>query len=301
MRLSLLAALLLWAPALRAAAGPARTMAVIVDSDDAAERDLYQSLVRAYRSRERVLSYELKDLQRSDPIAKGKLLSSLQTCDLVVTVGNGATEFAVRELEDVPVYFVDATVVPGRSLEAPSVSGRFGYSVEDLLDGVRSLRLGEIGIAFTPGYEPVAEWVRAGAAARGLKAVERRIGSPKELAPAVRSLLDRARVIWLVGDPLLVRGAGFEFIEENALSGAVPVVGSGRWTVSHGALLGSSPNPADQEAAAVRTIDSLLRERSPGGARLTPAPRGGVILINDALAARWKLSVPDGPHWRRIR
>ena len=78
-------------------------------------------------------------------------------------------------------------------------------------------------------------------------------------------------------------------------------MGAGRWTVAHGALLGSAPNPSEQEAAAVRTIDSLLGAKRRDEHRLTPAPRGGVILINAALAARWKLVVPDGPRWRRIR
>ncbi|HXT01656.1 MAG TPA: ABC transporter substrate binding protein [Elusimicrobiota bacterium] len=301
MRSCLLAALFVCLPALQAAEEPARRIAVMVDGADRAERDLYLGLLQIYRPRERVLSYELQEAQRSDPIAKGRLLSALQTCDLVVAVGNGAAEFAVSEVEDVPVYFVDATVVPGRSLEAASVSGLFGYSVEDLLDAVKVLRLGPVGLAYTPGYEPVAELVRQGASARGLAVVARKIGSAKELAPAVRSLLERARVIWLAGDPLLVRGAGFEFVQENTLSAAIPVVGSGAWDVSHGALLGSAPNAAQQEAEAVRTIDSILQRRPGAGPRLKTAGRGGVILINAALAARWKVRAPEDARWRRVR
>jgi ABC-type uncharacterized transport system substrate-binding protein len=297
----LLAALLVCLPALQAAEEPARRIAVMVDEGDRAERDLYLGLVHVYKPRERLLTYELRDVQRNDPIAKGRLLAALQTCDLVVAVGNGATEFAVHELEDVPVYFVDATVVPGRSLEAASVSGLFGYSVEDLLDAVKLLHLGRLGLAYTPGYEPLADLVRQGADARGVPVVARKISSSKELAPAVRALLDRARVIWLAGDPLLMRGAGFEFIQENALSAAIPLVGGGPWSVSHGALLGSAPNEAQQEAEAVRTIDSILERRPGTGPRLKPAARGGVILLNASLAAKWKLRAPEGARWRRVR
>lgn len=297
----LLAALLVCLPALQAAEEPARKIAVMVDGEDRSERDLYLGLVQVFRPRERLLTYELRDVQRTDPIAKGRLLSALQTCDLVVAVGNGAAEFAVSEVEDVPVYFVDATVVPGRSMEAATVSGLFGYSVEDLLDAVKTLRLGLVGVAYTPGYEPVVELVRQGASARGLPVVARRIGSAKELAPGVRSLLERARVIWLLGDPLLFRGAGYEFIQENTLSAEVPIVGGGAWAVSHGALLGSSPSSAQQEAEAVRTIDSILQRRPEAGARLKPAARGGVILLNAALAAKWKIKAPEGPRWRRVR
>lgn len=300
MRSSVLAALLVCLPAIQAAKEPARRVALLIDATDRAERDLFLGLLHVYRDRARVLSYELDDIQRSDPIAKGRLLSALQTCDLVVAVGNGATDFAVTELEDVPVYFVDATVVPGRRLEDASVSGLFGYSVEDMLDAVKLLRLGQVGLAYTRGYEPMAELVRRGASARGLTVVARRIGSPKELPPAVRFLLERSRVIWLVGDPLLVRGAGFEFIRDNTLVAEVPVVAGGAWSVANGALLGSSPNPAEQEAEAVRTIDSILQHRALAS-RLEPAARGGVILLNAALAAKWKVRAPAGPRWRRVR
>lgn len=301
MRSWLLAALLVCLPPLQAAEEPARKIAVMIDGEDRAERDLYLGLVQVYRPREKLLAYELQDVQRQDPIAKGRLLSALQTCDLVVAVGNGATDFAVSELEDVPVYFVNATVVPGRSLAAPSVSGLFGYSLEDLLDAVKTLRFGLVGLAYTPGYESLAEQIRQGASARGVPLVARKIGSAKEVAPAVRSLLERARAIWVLGDPLLVRGAGFEFIQENTLSAAIPVVGSGAWAVSNGALLASAPSAAEQEAEAVRTIDSILERRPNPGPRVKPAARGGVILLNAALAAKWKIRAPQDPRWRRVR
>lgn len=300
MRSTLLAALLLVPPSLLAAADPPRRLALVMDETDPAERDLFLGLAQVYRSREQVLSYELEKAHRNDPIAKGKLLASLESCDLVVAVGNGATDFAVSELEDVPVYFVNATVVPGRSLQAASVSGLFGFSVDDLLDAVKTLRVRTVGLAFTPGYEPVAEWIRAGAAARGLAFVSRRVASPKEIPPAARFLIGHSKAVWLVGDPLLVEGAGYDYVEELSLSEAVPLVGSGRASVDQGALLGSAPDAAAQEAAAVRTIDAILRERRLPGPRLASA-RGGVILINAPLAARWKMSAPAGPRWRRVR
>jgi ABC-type uncharacterized transport system substrate-binding protein len=301
MKPTLLAALLFLLPSLLAAAESPRRLAVVFDAGDPSERDLFLDLAQEYRSREAVFPYELRDDERTDPIAKGKLLSKLATCDLVVAIGNAATDFAVTEVEEVPVYFVDATVVPGRSLQSPSVAGLFGFSVEDLLDAAKTLRLDAVGLAYTPGYEPVAEWIRAGAAARGLAFVSRRIALPKELPSDVRDLGEKSKAIWLVGDPLLVRGAGFDFIQDFSLSERFPIIGPGRWAVLRGALLGSAPDHAAQKAVAVRAIDSILKDRRLPAPRLQAAARGGMILINAPLASKWDVKAPEGPRWRWLR
>ena len=295
-----LAALLAFLPVLRAAAEPpGRRIALVIHADDPRERGLYDKLAQAYRGRASVSLYELDAALVSNPIAKGKLVAQLVTSDLVVAVGDGATEFATRELEDVPVYFADATVVAGRALASPSVSGLFSYSVDGLLDAVKALRLGIVGVVFTPGYEPVAEWIRAGAAARGLEVVEKKVSASKDLSPVLRGLLERSRAIWVVGDPLLVRGAGFEFIEERTLSLGVPVVGPGEWDVAHGALLGYRADPGEQTAAAERSIDLLLGRRA--APRLAPAPRGGTILLNATLAGKWRFAPTRGLRWSELR
>ena len=301
MKSALLTALLVCLPALRGAAEPPqRRIALVIDAADPAERGLFDKLAAVYRGRASVSLYELDDAHISDPIKKGRVLSALETSDLIVAVGDGATEFAAREVEDVPVYFVDATVVAGRRLASPSVTGLFSYSVESLLDAIKALHLGAVGVAFTPGYEPVADWIRTGAAARGLDIVVKRVATPKDLAPAVRGLLERTHSIWVVGDPLLVRGAGFEFIRERTLSLNVPVVGPGEWDVERGALLGYQANPADQAAAAERSIDQLLRHGE-AGPRLSPAPRGGDLLLNATLAEKWDLAPTRGLRWRLLR
>jgi ABC-type uncharacterized transport system substrate-binding protein len=299
MKAVLLAALLAVLPASRAAADPGpKRIALVVDSADPAERRLFETLAEAYRKRAALSRYELDDASVSNPIAKGKLLAALEDNDLVVAVGDGATEFAAREIDDVPVYFVDATVVDGRLLLSPTVSGLFSYSVDGLLDALKGLRLDVVGVAYTPGYETVADWIRSGATERGLEVVAKRIAAARELVPAVGSLLDKSRAIWILGDPLLARGAGFEFLQERALSLEMPLVGNGRWAVEQGALLGYESDPAAQAAAAERSIDLILGRKVPE--RLLPASRG-TILYNAALAGKWRLSPPAGARWRAGR
>jgi ABC-type uncharacterized transport system substrate-binding protein len=272
----------------------------VIDTGDRAERGLFDALAAAYRSRASVSLRVLDEAAIANPIAKGKLLADLENNDLVVAVGDGATEFAVRELEDVPVYFVDATIVAGSRLASSSVAGLFSYSIDGLLDAVKALRLGAVGVAYTPGYEPVAEWIRIGAASRGLEIVEKKISAPKDIAPAVRGLLERTRAIWVVGDPLLMRGAGFEFIRERTLSLNVPVIGGGEVDVRRGSLLGYRAVLADQAAAAEKAIDRLLR-RGLAEPRLNPAPPGGTLLLNATLAGKWKIEPTGDLRWNKLR
>lgn len=293
-------------PALLAASGAsaaptARRVALLVERGDALEPAAVRELSAAARGVAELRVFALAPEESLDPIEKGKLLAALQARDLVVAVGDGAAEFVSEELEDIPVHFVGAGLAPGSQLASPGVSGLLSYSVEELLDAVKRVRPGTLGVASTPGYEPVVAWIRAGAAERGMDVVERRVAAPRELVPAIRGLIGKARSIWVVGDPLLARGAGFEFIRERTLSEGVPVIAAGPREVRRGALLGYQPDPEGLAAHAGRTLRRLLQEGLPPADRVQPAPRGGKVVYNEALAGKWGITVPSGTGWRPLR
>lgn len=299
MRLARAAATLLAAAALAAAAPAPRRVAVVLDSSDADQRAVYERLARDLASEAEVARYELGESDYSDPIAKGRVLADLQSRDLVVPVGDEAARFVTGELEDARVYFVGVRQLPGEALRSPEVRGMFSYNADALLDAAKALRFSRLGLAYTPGYGPVADWFRRGAAERGLALVERRVDGPRGVASAARELLARSRAIVVAGDPLLVRGAGFEYLREGALARAVPLILQGPWGVRHGGLLVYEPpvnGLADEAAAAVGDV---LAGRD--GARFRPAPPGGTIVMNGALAGRWGLSPPPGERWKIVR
>ncbi|MBI3565700.1 MAG: hypothetical protein HY079_10930 [Elusimicrobia bacterium] len=280
---------------------PERRIAVVLDDAEAEVRPELATIARSFRARPDASFVRLAPRLLADPIVRGRVLADLETRDLVVAVGDDAAEFAAREVAEVPVYFVDVSVIRGDRLASPGVSGMFSYNVDALLDGVKRLKLDRVGLAYTPGYEPVADWVRRGAAARGLALTETRIADVAQVAPAVRGLLRGARAIWLVGDPLLARGAGFEFLRERALSTGVAIIAPEPASVRRGALLAfeGPADPLTREAGA--TVDALLRGEADPRGRLRPAPAGGALLLNGALADKWKLLVPRGEPWRSIR
>lgn len=277
-------------------------IAVVVDKAEAAQRPELGGIADALRARRGAALVALTPAGMDDPIARGRMLADLERRDLVVAVGDDAAEFATREVAETPVYFVAVAVLQGDRLAAPSVGGIFSYNVNALLDAARRLDLGRLGLAYTPGYEPVAEWVRRGAAARGLPLSEARIAGSADIVPAVRALLKGTRAIWVVGDPLLVRGAGFDYLRRNALSRGVAIIAPDGLSVRRGALLAFEAPPGPLAREALDAVDEIL-SASPARrhGRLAPAPPQGTVLVNAALAERWRLAVPRGPSWRLLR
>lgn len=275
-------------------------VALVFKDEDLASRPVFEKLSKDFEARAALSRYRLGGENLSNPIKKGRLLADLENRDLVIAVGNGASDFVSQELEDVPVLLVDASIVPGRLLEPAEVSAVFSWSVDGLMDAVRALKLSPVGLAYTPGYESVAALVRSAASERGLALIEKKIGGPSELAPAGRELTARARSLWIVGDPLLARGAGFEFLVERCLSLERPIVGADEWDVRHGALLAYSPDPAAVAAEAESAAAGVISGKQ-GSRRLRPAPAGGSVLLNGALARRWGLGLSGGARWRTIR
>lgn len=298
MKIRALAFLLCLASASLAAEPAARKVTVVVDR---AETAMLRKLTAVAHGRAALSVHELESRESLDPIEKGKLVALLESRDLIVAVGDGATAFVTRELEDTPVYFVGAGLVRGEDLSSPLISGLFSYNIESLLDAVQGLWPGTLGLAYTPGYEPIAAWIRKGAAERGLPLSERRVARLAELAPAVRDLLASSRAIWVVGDPMLVRGAGFEFLRERTLSRGVPIIANGPWEVRQGALLAFEPEAGGMSSRAAAMLDSILDGRLAAEERLQPAPREGALLLNAALADKWKILPPAGRPWRLLR
>ncbi len=301
-RLAALTLLLVCAAAPRAGAAPARRVALVVAGDAGARSPLFDAVSRGLAGRDAVTRFVLRPDEDADPIAKGRLLADLQERDLIVPIGDAASRFVTDELGGTPIFFVGAGVVAGESLRERATGGVFSFSVSALLDAAKALKLRRLGVAYTPGYEPILDLIRTGAAARGLRVTGRRIAAPKELGPAARDLLDREQAVWVLGDPLLARGAGFEYLRERSLSRAVPLISTDPGAVARGALLGYEPPQGALAAVAVAGVSRRLdRRASSPGERLQSAPAGGTVLVNAVLARKWGLPPGPEPGWRRVR
>ncbi len=231
-----------------------------------------------------------------DPIYKGRIAAGLSAAPFVVAVGDEAASFALDELEDETVYLAGASLVEGRLLSDGRASGMLGYSVEDVLDALPDSWRSGFGVLYAEGYESVLQSIRVAAAKRSIKIIARKVERRRDLAPGARALMTRARAVWVLGDPLLARGAGFDFLIEESLSQGVPLIGSGRWEVERGAAFCSEGAAAGIAGRAARGVLDLLSGR-PAGALATGPP--GVILFNPKVASRFALRPKEGA-WRAV-
>ncbi|MBI3553346.1 MAG: hypothetical protein HY077_12700 [Elusimicrobia bacterium] len=269
--------------------GAERRITVVVDAQDALKAPVLARLRKAFQGSPLPTIHQFDRSEMSDAIQRGRLLAALQNSDLLVAIGDSATELVLRELEDVSVYFVGGSLIEGGRLASASLAGILSYNVEELLDAAKNLWSGKLGLAYTPGYEAIAASIRSGARTRGFTVMEKKILTLKDIPPAVRELLDQSQIIWIVGDPLLCRGAGFQFLTERALSKQVPIIAAGPWEVSHGAFLAIEPPPDAIASSASDDIKMISGGQDrPETQRIRMAPPGGKIVYNGPLAGTGK-------------
>lgn len=279
--------------------GAERRITVVIEARDTMKAPILARLRKSFQESPLLTIREFEISEMSDPLRKGRLLALLQNNDLLVAVGDPATQLVLKELEDVPVYFIGGSLIEGEKIASSSVSGILSYNIDGLLDAARSLWSGKLGLAYTPGYAMIAASISSGAKTRGFAVVEKNISTRKEIPPAIRELVDQAQVVWIVGDPLLARGAGFQFLAERALSKQVPIVAAGTWEVQHGAFLSIEPPFEALASEAVEAIKSISAgQGKPSSARIRPAPSGGRVVYNGPLAEKWKIPSPTGAQWR---
>lgn len=220
-----------------------------------------------------------------DPIASGRLSARLRSADGVVVVGAAAAAWALRELEGVPVHLVGgAAAAPVALLEARGWSGELPYAPGPVLDFARQEGFKRLGVLHAAGYEGLLGELRQAAAARGVALRERRVGGARDLSEGLRELAAGVDALWVLGDPVLVQGAGFAYLVEFSLARRLPLIAPGAEAVAGGAYAGWEP---DWKALGER--GAALAGASWTGRRPTLAfgePRGRVV-VNEVLRRRW--------------
>lgn len=218
-----------------------------------------------------------------DPLQKGRFLSALQASERVVVVGLEASEWVARELEDVPVHFAGGLArVPGAALAGQPWSGTLGCSAAQFAGYARDAGWRRVTLLHTPGYERALGPLRDAARAAGLEVSDAAVRGRADLPRSAPRAMSAADALWLVGDPLLTQGAGFDYLVELSLSRKVPLIAPEPALVGGGALLACEPDPG-----------RALRRGAAAALGPAPAPGSfsdgdaGRLLINKVLARKW--------------
>lgn len=280
-------------------AGPAGGARVEIVADAASAESVAAAILlqESLRPGEDSAVLEIGSDALSDPIAKGRLLARLSRADLLVPIGDSAAYFVSEELQNAPAYFIGAAVLDGSYLAGPGATGILALDPASIYRAASGLGLKKIGLLYTDGYHPVAARIAASAPA-GVAMLPIRVVSRDQIVPSLNRLFGRVNAVWVLGDPLFTRGAGFQFLVEQTLARRVPVIAASPWEVRRGALLCSHVDAKTLIPAATAALKSALRQELKFPPPRIATARNGELLFNASLLKRWRLRPPREVRWR---
>ncbi len=242
--------------------------------------------------------YDMSAVDLTNPVEKGKFLARLARAELLVPVGEVATRFVAREFEETPAFFVGTAVVDGNSLAGPNMAGILGINPDGILQAAAALGLKRVALAYTPGYAPLADRIATLAQPAGIELRKARVESASRIVPILQNIFPKVDAVWILGDPILARGAGFEFLVEQSLTRKIPIISPTSWGVARGALFclkidfNALAGPASASLKHILEQDIKLPER-----RLEMAS-DGTIVFNSGQMQRWGFAVPREGSWQ---
>ncbi|WP_447977921.1 ABC transporter substrate-binding protein [Candidatus Nitrospira bockiana] len=268
----------------------------ILKSSDIAAYNLAVSSLKAELGDAVFTEYDLQG-----DVARGrKLARKVRASDaaLVVAVGLKAALAAKLEIVDVPVIYCMVLDPEKYDLRAPNLTGiSLQVPVERQFTAMHQLlpKLKRVGVLYDPDKTgTVVEEARKTAGRLGFELVERQIRSEKDLPSALRGLLAKVDVLWLVPDSTVLTEESLRFVLNTTLDRNVPVVGFSSEFVRNGALAGLSISPEDiGRQAAVMAKKFLSASHNAFAAANTVPPDRIRLAVNLKTAKYLGLTVPQ--------
>lgn len=274
----------------------AAQLSVVVDESKYSYQKVIDALQRELGAGNRIRIHDLRTVNLSNPVAKGRFLSQVAAADLIIPIGDPASRLVAEELEDLKTFFIAAGGLSGEYLGRPQVGGILSYSPEETVRVAKALlpELNDIGVLYTPGYEAVMLRMESAAEKTGLTMTAYRIASRREVGPAARTAAARADLLWVVGDPLLTQDLIFSYLLQESLRSRKPLAAPLPALVGRGSLFCTVPDGEELARLASAALAGLLTAdlRYSGSGRVQPAPDEGAVLVNHGLAEKWGIRVP---------
>jgi ABC-type uncharacterized transport system substrate-binding protein len=272
-------------------------LSVVVDGLSPMNRRMIQALERQIGVGHDIRVHDLRSINLSDPVAKGRFLARVAGGDFVVSIGDPASRLVAEELEDLRTFFIAAGGLSGEFLGRRHVAGVLSYSPEETVRVALALfpALKRIGVLYTPGYDGVATRMSVAARVAGVSLVARRVASRSEIGPAVRELAAGTDLLWTVGDPLFSQELIFSYLLQESLSLKKPLASPLPELVRRGGLFCTVPNPDKMITSASEGLNRWLSVAGelPISERLLAAPGEGSVFINQRLVEKWGLRIPS--------
>lgn len=194
--------------------------------------------------------------------------------DMVLAVGLKAALAAKLEIFDTPVVFC---MVLNPEIYGLSASNMTGIAVrtpaEAQLSALRSVLPDRTRIGVLYDEDQSGAFVREARQAakrHSMELVTVPISRQEEIPNALRALLPKIDVLWLIQDQLVVSESAIPFFLDSTLAAKVPLFTFSSTLVQQGALGALVVDPWAVGQQAARVSLSRLRERGPAGGHVEP-------------------------------
>ncbi len=274
----------------------AYVFSIVVDRKKADYDKTISAIEQAVKEGHEIKLFELNKNDMSNPIQRGQFLSQIAAGDLVVTIGDRASEFITGELDQSNIFFVGAGHLSDSAMSSSRIFGIMQYSQSETVQVIRKLfpRSTHIGVMHTAAYSKLLTTLRKEASAFDFTVVDNVVRANKDVGPAAREILDQSDVLWMMGGDMIMNDLALNHTLTQALVRLRPIVVPSVRKVRQGGLFCMMPDYAKLGEQAANTIKSMITD-----SLKVPERRIGfcvptsMIAMNKRLAGKMNVEIPE--------
>ena len=236
---------------------------------------LYQLALDGFK---KIYSGKLEEFTlRGDPNPLERIGEAIQSRSpyLILSIGLLATQVAKANFQQTPILFCMLFDPERFSLSGPNMTGiTLEPSPAELFPRTKAVlpAVKRIGVLYDPEKSgKLIDEATKDAEALGISLVAAPVSSDKALPNAMRTLLGKIDLLWMVPDSTVVTPQSLDFLFLFSFENNIPILGFSEDLVRRGAVLAFSPDYTAIGEQAGRLALKILGGEDPGRLPLRPA------------------------------
>jgi len=250
----------------------------------------YEGFNNVYKGETR--RYDLKgDLMESEKVVRQ---IKEQPPELIVAIGLLAATVAKENFRKTPIVFCSVFNPERYSLVGDYITGiTLNTPVIETLSQIRNLfpDARKIGVLYDPrkNRRTLKQTENLGKT-MGFSLIKQKVTSEMDLPNAIRSILVKADLLWIIPDSTILTSDAIDYILMNSFEDRIPIVTFSEDLVKKGALVAFSPDYVSIGEQAARLVLSILSGKKPDNLFIQPAEKNRLI-INQKIANKLGLKL----------
>ena len=216
---------------------------------------------------------------------------------LIYTLGVNAAKVAKENFRRIPIVFSLVANPYRYGLSGENIYGvRLDVSPLSQLNFLKKISPDskKIGILYDPGRtQEIIDEINMEAGNFGMKVVDMKVKSRRQVADAIRNLEGKIDIFWLITDPVVANSVVFERLLLFTLSNRIPLVCPARAFVNRGGLLSLDVDFKDLGSQSAQLVNKILSATQIPDEDRIQWPDKVKLILNLKVANTIGLSVPQ--------